>query len=144
MLPNLPQMPTLHTSKCTLTMSELFTASASSTLREAFCIGTAAVVIPASTSGDVEAAEANVVQGIMLPVVMERTASCTGFGSGLWMFRRGVLSGRGGACHAQLPASTISTLTLPPNGADAKTASQQHQCHILMTPTPHPNTDIAS
>ena len=63
-LPNLPQMPTLHTSECALTMAELFTASASGTLREAFCIGTAAVVIPTSTSGDMEAAEANAVQGI--------------------------------------------------------------------------------
>jgi len=125
-LPNLPQMPTLHTSECTLTMSELFAASASSTLRKAFCIGTAAVVIPASTSGDVEAAEANAVQGIVLPIVVERTASCMGFGSGLWMFRtfrRGASSGRGGVCHAQLPASTISTLTLPPDDADANTVS---------------------
>jgi len=80
MHPNLPQTPTLHTSKCVLTMSKLFTASVSGTLREDFCIGTAAV-IPAtrirwqcssSNSGpsvDVEAAEAKAVQGIVLPIV---------------------------------------------------------------------------
>jgi len=78
--PNLPQTPTLHTSERVLTMSELFTALASGTLREVFCIGMAAV-IPATcirwqrsssdsgTSVDVEAAEAKVVQGIVLPVV---------------------------------------------------------------------------
>jgi len=61
-------------------MSELFAALASGTLREVFCISTAAV-IPAtcirwqcssSDSGpsvDVEAAEVKAVQGIVLPVV---------------------------------------------------------------------------
>jgi len=61
-------------------MSELFAASASGTLREVFCISMAAV-IPAtrirwqrssSDSGpsvDVEATEAEAVQGIVLPVV---------------------------------------------------------------------------
>jgi len=61
-------------------MSELFVASAFGTLCEVFCISTAAV-IPAmrirwqhssSNSGpsvDVEAAEAEAVQGIVLPVV---------------------------------------------------------------------------
>jgi len=44
-LPNLPQTPTLHTSERALTMSELVAASASGTLREAFCISTAAVVV---------------------------------------------------------------------------------------------------
>jgi len=44
-LPNLPQTPTLHTSKHALTMSELIAASASGTLHKAFCIGTAAVVV---------------------------------------------------------------------------------------------------
>ena len=80
-LPNLPQTPTLHTSERTLTISELFAASASGTLREVFCVGTAAVVIPAarigwqrsssnsSTGGDVEAAGAGAVQDIVLPVV---------------------------------------------------------------------------
>jgi len=61
-------------------MSELFAASAFGTLCEVFCIGMAAV-IPAthirwqhssSDSGpsvDVEAAEVEVVQGIVLPIV---------------------------------------------------------------------------
>jgi branched-chain amino acid aminotransferase len=70
----------LHTLERALTMSELFAASASGTLREVFCVGTAAVVIPAarigwqrsnsssgSTGGDAEAEEA--VQDIVLPVV---------------------------------------------------------------------------
>ena len=82
-LPNLPQTLTLHTSERALTMSELFAASASGTLREVFCVGTAAVVIPAarigwqrssssssSTDGDAESAEAKAaVQDIVLPVV---------------------------------------------------------------------------
>lgn len=88
-LPNLPQTLTLHTSERALTMPELFAASASGTLREVFCVGTAAVVIPAArigwqrsssssssssdssspTDGDAEAAEAKAVQDIVLPVV---------------------------------------------------------------------------
>ena len=86
-LPTLPQTLTLQTSERTLTMSELFAASASSTLREVFCVGTAAVVIPAArigwqrssssrssgdntTGGDAEAGEAKAaVQDIVLPVV---------------------------------------------------------------------------
>jgi len=43
--------PTLHNlniTKCTLMMPELFMASTSSTLREVFCIGTAAAVRQAS------------------------------------------------------------------------------------------------
>jgi len=55
-------------------------ASASATLREVFCIGTATVITPAmcirwqcsssdnSISGSVEAAEAKMVQDTMLPV----------------------------------------------------------------------------
>ena len=75
-LPNLPRTLTLHTLERALTMSELFAASASGTLREVFCVGTAAVVIPAarigwqrssSTGGDAGAEEA--VQDIVLPVV---------------------------------------------------------------------------
>jgi branched-chain amino acid aminotransferase len=87
----LPQALTLHTSERALTMSELFAASASGTLREVFCVGTAAVVIPAARigwqcsssnssasgstgggggDGDVEAGkEAVQVQDIVLPVV---------------------------------------------------------------------------
>jgi len=44
-LPNLPQMPTLHTSEHALTMSKLVAASASGTLHKAFCISMAAVVV---------------------------------------------------------------------------------------------------
>jgi len=61
-------------------MSELFTASASGTLREVFCISMAAIIptthirwqCSSSDSGpsvDVEAAEAKAVQGIVLPIV---------------------------------------------------------------------------
>jgi branched-chain amino acid aminotransferase len=50
-LPQLP--PTLHVQvpERTLTMSELFAASASGTLHEVFRIGTAAVVIPVRRIG---------------------------------------------------------------------------------------------
>ena len=86
-LPTLPQTLALHTSERALTMSELFAASASGTLREVFCVGTAAVVIPAArigwqrsssssssdstTGGDADAgAETKAaVQDIVLPVV---------------------------------------------------------------------------
>jgi branched-chain amino acid aminotransferase len=54
---NLPQ-PTaghpcrrIHITERTLSISELFAASASGTLREFFCVGTAAVVIPAARIG---------------------------------------------------------------------------------------------
>jgi branched-chain amino acid aminotransferase len=50
-LPQLPPTLRLHPTERTLTMSELFTASASGTLREVFCVGTAAVVIPAARIG---------------------------------------------------------------------------------------------
>ena len=77
--------PNTHstTSECALTMSELFTASASATLCKVFCISTATVIIPAmrirwqrsssdnSISGGVEAAEAKIVQDTVLPVGRE-------------------------------------------------------------------------
>jgi len=53
-LPQLPPTRTLHHIHVTerpLTMSELFAASACGTLREVFCVGTAAVVIPAARIG---------------------------------------------------------------------------------------------
>ena len=50
-LPQLPPTLHLHVTERTLTMSELFAASASGTLREVFCVGTAAVVIPAARIG---------------------------------------------------------------------------------------------
>jgi branched-chain amino acid aminotransferase len=50
-LPQLPSTLRLHPTERTLTMTELFTASASGTLREVFCVGTAAVVIPAARIG---------------------------------------------------------------------------------------------
>ena len=55
-------------------MSELFAAAGSGTLCEVFCVGTAAVVIPAARIGwqrrGAEGAEAEV-QDIVLPVVGE-------------------------------------------------------------------------
>ena len=48
--PTLP-LPHIHPTERPLTMSELFAASASGTLREVFCVGTAAVVIPAARIG---------------------------------------------------------------------------------------------
>ena len=50
-LPHLPPTLHLHAAKRTLTMPELFAASASGTLREVFCVCTAAVVIPAARIG---------------------------------------------------------------------------------------------
>ena len=73
----LPQLPTdvcIHTTERALTMSELFAAAGAGTLREVFCVGTAAVVIPAARIGwqrrGVDGAEAEV-QDIVLPVVGE-------------------------------------------------------------------------
>ena len=87
-LPNLPRTLALHTLERTLTMSELFATSASGTLREVFCVGTAAVVIPAARigwqqrsdsssrgtgggggGGDTDTEAEAVVQDIVLPVV---------------------------------------------------------------------------
>ena len=74
-LPQLPADVRLHSSsERPLTMTELFAASRDGTLREVFCVGTAAVVIPAArigwqrrSGGDADAdAE---VQDIVLPVV---------------------------------------------------------------------------
>jgi branched-chain amino acid aminotransferase len=45
-IPLLPAGVRIHTAERMLTMSELFAASAEGTLREVFCVGTAAVVIP--------------------------------------------------------------------------------------------------
>ncbi|KAI0247839.1 branched-chain amino acid aminotransferase II [Lactifluus subvellereus] len=50
-LPQLPAHTRIHTAERPLTMSELFAASTASTLREFFCVGTAAVVIPAARIG---------------------------------------------------------------------------------------------
>jgi len=52
MLPHLPPtLHNLHVAEHTLTMPELFVASASGTLRKVFCVSTAAVVIPATCTG---------------------------------------------------------------------------------------------
>ena len=75
--PNLPRTLTIHTLERALTISELFAASASGTLREVFCVGTAAVVIPAArigwqrsgTGGDTDTEAEAVVQDIVLPAV---------------------------------------------------------------------------
>jgi branched-chain amino acid aminotransferase len=50
-LPLLPAHLRIHTAERTLTMPELFAASEAGTLREFFCVGTAAVVIPAVRIG---------------------------------------------------------------------------------------------
>jgi branched-chain amino acid aminotransferase len=50
-LPQLPPMLQIHPAERPLTMSELFTESASGILREVFCVGTAAVVIPTARIG---------------------------------------------------------------------------------------------
>jgi branched-chain amino acid aminotransferase len=49
-LPQLPPTLHIHPAERALTMSELFAASASGTLREVFCVGTA-VIIPAARIG---------------------------------------------------------------------------------------------
>ena len=73
-LPQLPGDVSLHTTERALTMSELFAAAGAGTLREVFCVGTAAVVIPAARIGwqrrGDDGAEAEV-QDIVLPVVGE-------------------------------------------------------------------------
>lgn len=81
-LPQLPAAVRLHTAERPLTMSELFAATEAGTLREVFCVGTAAVVIPAARigwqrrrvggdGGDASAdADAEThIQDIVLPVV---------------------------------------------------------------------------
>jgi branched-chain amino acid aminotransferase len=50
-LPLLPADVRIHTAERALTMSELFAASAAGTLRELFCVGTAAAVIPTARIG---------------------------------------------------------------------------------------------
>lgn len=68
----LPQLSTdvrLHSAERPLTMSELFAASSAGTLREVFCVGTAAVVIPAARIGWQRRADDGEVQDIVLPVV---------------------------------------------------------------------------
>jgi len=74
-LPQLPADVRLHTAERPLTMSELFAAAEAGTLREVFCVGTAAVVIPAArigwqrrVGGDGADAEMRI-QDIVLPVV---------------------------------------------------------------------------
>jgi branched-chain amino acid aminotransferase len=76
-LPQLPADVRLHTAERELTMSELFAAAEAGTLREVFCVGTAAVVIPAArigwqrrVGGDGADAEMHI-QDIVLPVVGE-------------------------------------------------------------------------
>jgi branched-chain amino acid aminotransferase len=51
-LPHLPStLHNLHAAERTLMMPELFAASAFGTFREVFCVGTAAVIIPAARIG---------------------------------------------------------------------------------------------
>ena len=78
-LPQLPDDVRLHTTERPLTMSELFAAAEAGTLREVFCVGTAAVVIPAArigwqrrvggSAGDADADPEMHIQDIVLPVV---------------------------------------------------------------------------
>ncbi|KAI0297532.1 branched-chain amino acid aminotransferase II [Multifurca ochricompacta] len=69
----LPQLPTdvrINVSERVLTMSELFAASTADTLQEFFCVGTAAVVIPARRIGwQRSSADSSDVEDIRLPVV---------------------------------------------------------------------------
>jgi len=75
-LPRLPADTRIHATERALTMSKLFSASAAGTLREVFCVGTAAVVIPAlrigwrrpPAGGDARVEAAEVVE-IVLPTV---------------------------------------------------------------------------
>jgi len=46
-------------------------------------------------------------QDIMLPMVGGKGSVTNAFGSGLWIYRRGALSGRGGAYHAMKPLSLM-------------------------------------
>jgi branched-chain amino acid aminotransferase len=74
-LPQLPADVRLHTAERPLTMSELFAAAEAGTLREVFCVGTAAVVISAARIGwqrrvGGDSADAEMyIQDIVLPVV---------------------------------------------------------------------------
>jgi len=78
-LPQLPADVRLHTTERALTMSELFAAAEAGTLREVFCVGTAAVVIPTArigwqhrVGGSGADADAEMhIQDIVLPVVEE-------------------------------------------------------------------------
>ena len=78
-LPKLPTDVRIQTAERPLTMSELFAAAEAGTLREVFCVGTAAVVIPASRIGwqrrvsadgvDADSDSEMQIQDIVLPVV---------------------------------------------------------------------------
>jgi hypothetical protein len=91
-------------------MSEFFTASISGTLREVFCVGTAAVVIPAgrigwqlnSNCGGGSRTEAEQkAQDIFLPVVGGEGSVAHTLGSSSWIYRKGTSGGRGGAYRAK-------------------------------------------
>jgi len=122
-----------HTSKCALTMSELFTASASSTLREVFCIGRAAIIIPLCASdGSTAAVEVKAVQGIVLPVVGGEDSIPHAPWEQLVDVQEGHVE-KEGVCCVQLPTRNI--LEHP---------QFRHQHCVPMTLTLHPdNTDTA-
>jgi len=68
-LPRLPVDVRLQAVERALTMSELFSAAAEGTLREVFCVGTAAVVIPVARIGWRRGGAEVEVQDIVLPTV---------------------------------------------------------------------------
>ena len=154
-----PTPPNAHstTSKCALTMSELFAASASATLCKVFCIGTATIIIPAtcirwqcsssddSISGGVEAAEAKMVQDTMLPVGGEDSTP-----HALWewlvVIQEGHIEWKGWGIPRAVTDTVSPTMPMPTPCPDVTNATSQQRRHCTpMTPPSHPNnTDIAS
>ena len=68
-LPRLSADVRLQAAERALTMSELFSGAAEGTLREVFCVGTAAVVIPVARIGWRRGGPEVEVQDIVLPIV---------------------------------------------------------------------------
>ena len=108
-LPQLPADMRIRTAERVLTLSELFAASAAGTLREVFCVGTAAAVTFAARIGwqlprpDASAStETKVVEIVLPPRRVGQEASRWNYGSASWTFRRGVSSGGGVGCPKPL------------------------------------------
>jgi branched-chain amino acid aminotransferase len=98
-LPQLPPTHHIHVHERPLTMSELFAASASNTLREVFCVGTAAVIIPAARIG------------------WKRSSSSGGAGGG------GTAEGdEGGGIEVKVQAADVEDIELPVVGGEGSVA----------------------
>ncbi|KAI0251350.1 hypothetical protein BJV78DRAFT_1212682 [Lactifluus subvellereus] len=149
-LPQLPAHTCIHTTKCALTMSELFTASAAGTLCEFFCVGMAAVIIPAACIGPAWQRQCQPPSSVAGPrgtqtrtptkTMMRRWCKISrcllwaaavwrrhsASGSGLWISRRGASSGKGGASHAKslitMPERMGRAAALPPQRERAAAA----------------------